>query len=132
MPSRHTFLALFVALALGLPVAARADIPPMDSCSGAAEGSACTNAAPSYTAAGTCTTTTCTRTLPPMGGGQPMQMTYACKLCLPRAADAGADGGAPKDEKKDDGCAYGGRGDAGLPGLALGLAALALFARRRR
>lgn len=75
--SLHPRLALFfaLALALGLASAARADIPPMDRCDGA-EGSACTNAAPSYTGAGVCTKTTCTRTLPPMGGGQPMQTSY--------------------------------------------------------
>jgi hypothetical protein len=127
--------ALLAFALLTAPAAVRADIAPPDGCAGA-EGAACNNAGPSYSAPGVCTTSTCSRTLPPaMPGGQPQTMQYDCKLCKPKAAadatsDTGkADGGG---EKSDDGkCSYG-HGRPGPLAALVGLGLVLAFTRGRK
>ena len=82
---------LLVTLALvGLTAGrARADIAPPDRCNGSA-GAPCSNAGPSYNSPGVCSVDTCSRTLPPVGGGAPMTMTYACMTCKVASVDGGA------------------------------------------
>jgi hypothetical protein len=72
---------------------ARADIAPPDRCNGSA-GAACNNAGPGYNSPGICTADTCSHTLPPVNGGAPMTMTYACMTCKVASADAGVDAAA--------------------------------------
>jgi hypothetical protein len=88
---------------------AQADIAPPDRCNGSA-GSACSNAGPTYNGPGICTNDTCSRTLPPVNGGAPMTMTYACKTCKAASADAGADVAPAADGPA--------AGDAALDGVA--------------
>jgi hypothetical protein len=89
----------------------KADIAPPDRCNGSA-GSACSNAGPMYNGPGICTNDTCSRTLPPVGGGMPMTMTYACKTCKAASADAGADVATVADGPAAGDAALDGAGDA--------------------
>jgi hypothetical protein len=127
--STATVPVLFSALIVALAASARADIAPPDGCTGA-EGSACMTAGPTYNMAGTCTTQTCVRTLPPATPGDPPLTTpYTCMKCKLKP-----DGGT--GTKDDSGCAYAGGavapGGTGSGAVLLGLASVAVFARRRR
>ena len=70
---------------------ARADLAPPDTCT--SPGQPCQNAGSQYDQAGTCASTTCTKSVRgPDGGLTPM--TYACNVCQPSGAggNAGASG----------------------------------------
>lgn len=130
-------IALLIAWATTTPRPARADIPPPDACT--APGQPCNNAGPSHDQAGTCTESTCTKTVPSADGGT-MQMMYACNLC--KVSGTGGTGGAggAKDggtepHKDSDFCSAAGPVAGGLTGggaLTLAAALGLLHARRRR
>jgi hypothetical protein len=130
-------VAVVVLLALAGP--ARADIPPPDACT--APGQPCTNAGAGHDQGGTCTMSTCTKTVPSPDGGT-MSMSYACNLCqVAQGGSGGAGGGtgsggagAPKPPpSKDSGCALGGGIPAGSSEAVLvGAGLLGLFQARRR
>jgi hypothetical protein len=115
--------ALLITLgALCLTPAARADVPPPDSCS--TVGQACTNAVDGGASglSGTCQAAQCTRTTP---AGP---VTYACNRCIPSASQPSTGGASCS-------CAVPGASRGGASGaLALGALALAtaLTARRAR
>jgi hypothetical protein len=119
----RTLVALTVLAAATLltGASARADVAPPDLCT--APGQPCMNAAPTYNGAGTCTASTCTRSVP--GDGGMMQMSYGCNLCKAGGADAATDGGG--GSKSDSGCALapGPRGQLGGGLVALTFAAVA-------
>lgn len=123
----RTLAFLIVAMSLATVTIganqARADIPPPDACT--SPDQPCQNAGAQHNQAGTCTATTCTRTLP-NGDGGTTTMTYDCNLC--RTVDGGTTGGG-----KSSGCAIAGGGPAGAAGASLmALALLAsAFGRRR-
>ena len=134
-----------VALTLGAGVA-RADGAPPDLCT--SPGQPCQNAGPQYSGAGTCTMTTCTRSIYNPDGGARIPMSYGCNLCLApdggtpgaggSAAGAGgsttgAGGSTSKSSAGSSGCVVAGPG-FGLtsPAVAIGLVALSLRRRRRR
>jgi hypothetical protein len=73
---------------------ARADLLPPDLCS--SPGQPCQNAGPQRDQAGTCTATTCTRSV--LGGdGTVTSMSYDCTLCQPRRG--GSSGASPSVSK---------------------------------
>lgn len=125
----RTLAFLFVAMSLAILTLganrARADVPPPDLCT--SPGQPCQNAGTQYNQSGTCTATTCTKTLP-NGDGGTTTMTYDCNLC--RTVDGGTTGGG-----KSSGCAIAGVGEAGAAGsslIALALMAIALGRRTSR
>lgn len=90
--SFDVFLIVVVVLALSGGREAWADIPPPDSCT--APGQPCNNAGPPFSQAGTCTASTCTRTVPAPDGGT-MLMSYTCNLCkISGTGGTGGGGGA--------------------------------------
>ena len=104
---------------------ARADVPPPDLCT--SPGQPCQNAGAQYNQAGTCTATTCTKTIPNADGGT-TTMTYDCNLC--QTTDGGTSGGG----KSSSGCAVAANGSPGTAGgsaLALALLGIAVARRRR-
>jgi len=142
-------LVLVVLMVSGRP--AGADVPPPDACT--APGQPCNNAGPNHDQAGTCTMSTCTRSVPSADGGR-MPMSYDCNLCkVANAGTGGAGGGtgsggagggtgsggaggAKPPAPRDSGCALGGGPETGAPGSVLVLTLAGLLglgtARRRR
>jgi MYXO-CTERM domain-containing protein len=128
------FVAFAVAV-LGAP--AQADIPPPDACT--APGQPCANAGPAHDQAGTCTMSTCTKTVPSPDGGT-MSMSYQCNLCKVAngggggggATGSGGAGGNKPPESKDSGCTVGGGGSHGGEVLVFAGVLGLLRARRRR
>jgi len=121
------FAFLLVALSLAAVTVgasrARADVPPPDLCT--SPGQPCQSAGAQYNQAGTCTATTCTRTVP-SGDGGTMPMTYNCNRC--QTVDGGTSGGG-----KSSGCAIAGGGPSeAAPGSVAALALLGIALRRRR
>ena len=86
---KNVSLILAVIGMLGGAGAARADIPPADSCT--SPGQPCQVAGPNYDQAGICQTATCTKGFPDGQGGI-TTTTYACNRC--ELGGAGGAGGA--------------------------------------
>jgi len=122
----RTLAFLIVAMSLAILTVganrARADVPPPDLCT--SPGQPCQNAGTQYNQSGTCTATTCTKTLP-NGDGGTTTMTYDCNLC--RTVDGGTSGGG-----KSSGCALAGGGEAEAGGRSLSALALMAIALARR
>src|SRR5689334_9872357 len=104
--STRPFAFLFIAASLAIvtlgATRARADVPPPDLCT--SPGQPCQNAGPQNNQAGTCTATTCMKTIPDGDGGT-TTMTYDCSLC--RTVDGGTTGGG-----KSSGCTIAASGSA--------------------
>ena len=83
--ARAVALTIF-AIIVSASATARADIPPQQTCT--APGQPCTNAGVSGNQAGTCTATTCTKSIPNGDGGR-SAMSYDCNLCTVAFVDAG-------------------------------------------
>jgi MYXO-CTERM domain-containing protein len=155
---RLTIAAVSSVLTAVLLVAgvARADLAPPDTCT--SPGQPCQNAGSQYDQAGTCASTTCTKSVRgPDGGLTPM--TYACNVCQPSGAggagasghpggstgtggaagasgqtggSTGTGGAATSTSGGSSGCAIAGGGaDPGAGGL-LALIGLGLVVARRR
>src|SRR6185437_13825556 len=140
---RLTIAAVSSVLTAVLLVAgvARADLAPPDTCT--SPGQPCQNAGSQYDQAGTCASTTCTKSVRgPDGGLTPM--TYACNVCQPSGAggnagasghpggSTGTGGAATSTSGGSSGCAIAGGGaDPGAGGL-LALIGLGLVIARRR
>jgi MYXO-CTERM domain-containing protein len=117
--------ALALALVLGAPAAALADLPPPNSteCNGKNPGDTCMD---DMNRPGTCTASSCSKYNPADGGTS----QYVCVLCI--APDGGTSAGSSSSSSSGGkGCAVTGAPPAASwwPALAL---ALPLLRRRRR
>jgi hypothetical protein len=153
------YVVVFASVvAVGSP--AWADLPPPDACT--APGQPCDKAGSAHDQSGTCTMSTCTKTVPSADGGT-MSMSYACNLCKVAqggggAGTGGANGGTgsgganggtgsgganggtgtggadgAKPPSKDSGCALGGHVPVDASGAAVVLAGvLGILHARRR
>jgi MYXO-CTERM domain-containing protein len=75
---KPSVLALSLLLGVGIVGVARADLAPPDTCT--SPGQPCQSAGPQYNQPGTCTASTCQRSVPSADGGR-TSMSYACDLC---------------------------------------------------
>jgi hypothetical protein len=97
------------AVVLASPRPARADVAPQDACT--APGQPCMNAAPDYHTDGTCTASTCLRTVPDGDGGV-TTMEYACNLCKAASnVDAGSEDAGGEDASSEDAASEDAAGD---------------------
>ncbi|HEX3344788.1 MAG TPA: hypothetical protein VHS09_09460 [Polyangiaceae bacterium] len=141
---RESLRVLALTATLGVVAWARpvlADVAPPDSCATSSIGQACSNAGPSYDAAGVCVASTCSH---PSPDGS---TTYACAACELADAAAAPDSGGSGSSSGGGGSSSGGGSGSGKSGctlsplardgatgfgmLALGVGALVLARRRR-
>ena len=122
-------MGLVGAASLFAASAARADIPPPDTCR--TEHAACDNAGETYDKTGVCTAATCSK-----GSASGQTTTYECLKCEP--AVVGAAGATTTDtetdpQKDEGGCSVGTLGtERGIATLMLGFGLVALGISRRR